>query len=649
MKKLMKMCLAIVLVITLAACNNSTSTTGTTSTTNASSKVYTPGNYTGIGSGNNGDIKVEVELSEKDIVSVKVVEHKESAGICEPAVEKIPLKIVEEQSLNIDAVSGATNSSKGILDAVANAIEQAGGDVNALRNKEKAVTESKVEEITTDVVIVGGGASGSSAALAAAETGAKVVLLEKAATVSGAGTMAGVLFADHSSLQIAAGKEVESSWIYDQFTQDSNYYSNSRLVSEIINKSASTVDWLIENGVNLTLLDAGYGSQYNHVGMPSTAHGYVDGGKVALQTIQDKVVSYGSQVMYETTGESIIFDSNGKVAGVNAKKADGTVLKINAKSVILSTGGFGGNEEMMAETFGEKAGTGLVKTATGDGIKMAWSAGAQKKGLNVAQWFGMKYDSENSKKLKNTSDLTNLVRNPLLFVNNEGRRFGSEEEAYESAALGTMMYNQPDGEMFVILDTGIIKDVAKKGLAEVFVDRWAHMYGKGITYSESGHVADIDAMTNAWRAPKDYTSVMEEAVQAGLVVKADSIEELGKLLQTPYLAEEVANYNQMAANGEDTQFFKDSKFMYELNEGPYYGVIVKLRCLGTLGGVAINENIQAIDDDGNAIDNLWVTGADAAGIYGNNYVMFEGGTLGFAYNSGRIAGENAAANATILK
>lgn len=643
MKKSMKLFLTIVLVVLLAGCSSSTASSGA-SQAEITSKNYTPGIYTGVGAGNNGDIKVEVELSENEIVSVKVVEHKESAGICEPAVEKIPLKIVEDQSLNVDTVSGATNTSKGIIDAVASAVEQSGGDVNALRNKEKIVAEKKIEEVETDVVVVGGGAAGSSAALAAAEKGAKVILLEKAASVSGAGSMAGVLFADHSSLQKAAGKEVDSAWIYDQFTKDSNYYSDSRLVSAIIKKSASTVDWLIENGVNLTLLDAGYGAQYNHVGMPSTAHGYMDGGKVALQTIHDKIVSYGSQVMYETAGNQLIFDNNGKVSGVVAQKADGIELRIAAKSVVLATGGFGGNEEMMAEIFGEKSGTGLVKTATGDGINMAWSAGAQKKGLDVAQWFGMKYDAENSKKMSNTSGLTNLVRNPLLFVNNEGKRFGSEEEAYESAALGTMMYNQPDGEMFIILDTGIIKDVAERGLAEVFVDRWAHMYGKGITYTEAGHVSEIDAMTDAWRAPKDYTSVMEEAVQAGVAVKADSIEELAKLLDTPYLAEEVANYNKMAENGEDTQFYKDPKFMYDLNEGPYYGVIVKLRCLGTLGGVAINESIQAIDENGNPIDNLWVAGADAGGIYGNNYVMFEGGTLGFAYNSGRIAGENAAAN-----
>lgn len=471
------------------------------------------------------------------------------------------------------------------------------------------------------------------------------MLLEKAAGVSGAGSMAGVLFADHSSLQIAAGKEVDSSWIYDQYTTDSNYNSNSTLVSAIIKKSASTVDWLIHNGVNLTLLDAGQGAQYNHVGMPTTAHGYVDGGVVALKTIHEKVKSFGGQVMYETSGESLIKDAKGKVIGVVAKKADGTELRISAKSVVLSTGGFGGNKEMMAETFGEKAGTGLVKTATGDGIKMAWDAGAQKTGQDVAQWFGMKFDSDNGKKMKSTADLTSFVRNPLLFVNKNGDRFGSEEEAYESAALGTMMYNQPEAEMYIVLDTAILNKVANKGLADVFVDRWAHMYGKGIKFTESGHVTDIDKVTDALRKPKDYTSVMEEAVKAGVAVKADTIEKLAKLINAPNLVKEVANYNKMATSGKDTQFYKDSKFMNPVSKAPYYAVITKLRCLGTLGGVAINEDIQSIDKNGKSIDNLWVTGADAGGMYGNSYVMFEGATLGFAYNSGRIAGENAAANA----
>ncbi|MEN1761351.1 FAD-dependent oxidoreductase [Anoxynatronum sibiricum] len=649
MKKHMSLVLALMLLLSLMACTSdgpaSPAPDETTATETSVENAYTPGVYKGVGKGHAGEMTVEVEFSENKIESIVVGEHKETKGIYEPAVERIPSTIMEEQTLNVDVVTGATNTSKGILEAVADAVKQAGGDVEALRSKARVETEKSAEEISADVVVVGGGASGSAAALAAAEKGAHVILLEKAAGVSGAGSMAGALFADRSSLQIAAGKEVDAQWIYDQYIKDSNYHANAGLVSAIIHKSASTVDWLVENGVNLVVLDAGHGAQYNHVGMPATAHGYVDGGVMALQTIHEKVESYGGQVMYETPGESLIMDANGKIAGVIARKVDGTELRITAKSVVIATGGFGGNAEMMAERFGTKSGTGLVRTATGDGVKMAWSAGAAEAGIDVAQWFGMTYDADKSKNMTNPRELTELVRNPLMFVNKEGKRFGSEEEAYESAALGNMMYNQPNAEMFIILDTGIIERVAEEGLAKVFVDRWGHMYGQGIKFMEAGREQNIDALTEAWRMPRDYTAVMEEAVEAGLAIKADTIEELARLLDAPYLVEEVAYYNTMAANGKDTQFYKDASFMNPVAQAPYYAVVTKLRCLGTLGGVAINEEIQAVDEAGQTIENLWVAGADAGGMYGNSYVMFEGATLGFAYNSGRIAGENAAENA----
>lgn len=610
-----------------------------------SSSGYQAGTYTAEADGNNGPVKVSAEFSGDAILSITVDEHQETTGLADPAIEKIPERIIEGQTLNVDAISGATNTSNAILTAVANCVEQAGGNVESLKTV-TAAQSSEIVEMEADVVVVGGGASGSGAALSAAQSGAKVVLLEKAASVSGAGTMAGVLFADHSSLQKEAGKEVDSEWLYDQYITDSNYNANASLVSKVISESAETVDWLIENGVNLTLLDAGYGAQYNHVGMPTTAHGYSDGGTAAIQHLHDALTELGGEVMYETPGTELIFDEDGRVAGVTAKKADGTTINIRSGSVILATGGFGGNKEMMAEYFGERAGTGLVGTATGDGLNMAWSAGAAELGSNVAQWFGMKYDGAKSKAMPNgTGDLTNLVRNPLLFVDKYGNRFGNEEEAYESAALGTMMYNLPDAQMFIVLDQGIVDAVAERGLADVFVDRWAHFYGQNVTYVENGHVKSLDADTEALRTPMDYTSTLEEAVAAGLAYKADSMEELATLLDMPALTETVNSYNKLCAAGQDTDFYKDVKFLNAVDEGPYYVVETALRCLGTLGGVKIDENMQAVTEENLPIDNLYVVGADAGGMYGNSYVMFEGGTLGFAYISGKVAGENAAANA----
>ena len=136
---------------------------------------------------------------------------------------------------------------------------------------------------------------------------------------------------------------------------------------------------------------------------------------------------------------------------------------------------------------------------------------------------------------------------------------------------------------------------------------------------------------------------MAQAVAAGIAVKADSIESLAKALGMENLVAEVSAYNALCASGSDTQFFKDTKFLYPVKQGPYYAVLTRLRCLGTLGGVAVDERMQAVDADQKPIANLYVVGADAGGVYGNNYVMFEGGTLGFAYTSGKIAGREAAA------
>ena len=195
------------------------------------------------------------------------------------------------------------------------------------------------------------------------------------------------------------------------------------------------------------------------------------------------------------------------------------------------------------------------------------------------------------------------------------------------------------------LDQGVVNDVAEKGLAEVFVDRWAHFYGQGVSYVENGKTVDLDASTEKLRTPTDYTETLEEAVKAGLVYKADSIEELAQTLGMDNLTDTINTYNQLCSDKNDTEYHKDAQFLYAVDEGPYYVVETALRCLGTLGGIKINENMQAVDEQNNPVANLYAVGADAGGMYGNSYVMFEGGTLGFAYISGKIAGECAADNA----
>ena len=175
MKKLVAALLSVLMVMSLSACSSQPTGTAT----------YTAGTYTGTGAGRNGDITVEVVFTDDAIESVTITDHAETGGISDPAINTIPEAIVESQSLGVDAVTGATLTSNGIIDAVADAVEQAGGDVEALKAVVVEKTAGEAIEETVDVVIVGAGGAGMAAAASALENGATVIVLEKTAAIGG--------------------------------------------------------------------------------------------------------------------------------------------------------------------------------------------------------------------------------------------------------------------------------------------------------------------------------------------------------------------------------------------------------------------------------------------------------------------------------
>lgn len=636
-KKITSLLLVFVLLLAITGCNG-----------NKGGQTYKEGTYTAAAKGKNGDIKVEVTLGQTEIKSVKVLEQSETKGIADPALENIPVEIVKNQTLNVDAVSGATITSNAILEAVSDCIKQAGGDAEALKNKETANKEKVTKTIETDIAVVGGGAAGTAAALAASESGKHVVLIEKTATPSGAGTFAGVLFATDSQLQKDAGKTVDPQWVYDQFMGTSEYHANGALIAKVIAKSGSTVDWLIKNGVKLNLLDPGHGGVVGHVGNPSTAHGYAEGGVAAITHLHEVIKKNGGEVLYQTTGQKLLLNDKKQVSGVIAQQSDGTELTIKAKSVVIATGGFAGNLEMTKEIFGDvDFGTPVVKSNMGEGIKMAWEAGAAK-GIIIPQNYGISPDfsaaSQELKGIENYSTLTGTFRTPILFVNNQGTRFTNEEVVLEAAHGAETLRSVIGGQIYAIADQSIINSVKENGLASL-VDRYSMFKGNNQRYVEGGKQVDTDQRYKDSITPTDTTKALEKAVEEGIVIKADTIEELAEKLNMPNLKATMDRYNELCASGKDVDHYKDSMYMDKLTTAPYYAVKYKyVNYLGTLGGVQVNENLQAVQSNGQPIPNLWVAGADASGAYGNAYVAFEGGTLGFAYNTGRIAGENAVDN-----
>lgn len=636
---------SILLVISLLGCQTSSVENNLEKTS-----TYKEGTYIGLGNGKNGPIKVETTFSNDKITSVKVLEHGETVGIAESAIEKTTEDIVKEQSLAIDVVSGATYTSQGILDAVEQSVIEAGGDVSVLKlkkEKEDSNKEQAVEELEYDIVVVGAGAAGTAAALAASESNQKVLLLEKTAVPMGAGTIAGGMFAAESSLQKAANKVVDKEWLFDEYMNSSSGYMNSLLVRTIIEESSETVDWLIDNGCELSLVDAGTGGSYAHIGMPTTLHGYKEGGLVAINKLIDSFKGNGGDVLFSTPVKELLKNESGNVAGVIAEKEDGTQLKVKAKAVILATGGFGGNEEMLKEYFGEKYTIGEVASNMGDGLKMAWDAGAGKYGASTTHYFWQSFPSESMPNLiealgNDFFALSAFTSYPHLRVNKLGQRFIDENTATNYAIHGAQIHMQPDQTEYIILDSSVLNKIATEGYVSI-EDHYGKWKDDRQFYMEFNLPNDTEELIARENTPTDFRPLLEGANGTGVVFKGETLEELSSNMgiDSETFIKSVNQYNNAIDTKKDDLFFADTTNLTPVIEGPYYAVKYVTRNLGTLGGVRINEKIEAIDESGNPIPGLYVAGADAGGMYGQSYVDFEGGTLGFAYTSGKLAGRNA--------
>lgn len=582
-----------------------------------SSKGYNfkAGTYEGSGTGKNGSIKVSVEVTNDSIKKVDILEQNETPSIAKDALEKIPQNIVKEQSLAIDTVSGATITSQGILDAVKDALSSSGVDMDKLTQK-TASTNNQVEEVEADIVVIGAGGAGTAAALRAAQEGKKVMLLEKTATPMGASTLAGGMFAADSRLQQEQGKTVDK-------------------------------NWLLDNHMELNLVDAGSGSAYNHVGMPATLHGYNEGGSVALKKLVQEFENAGGEVRWLTPAYEIQKDDNG-VKAVLAKKEDGSTLKINTKAAIIATGGYGGNKEMLEKYIGDQYTMGEVAQNTGDGINMAYCLGAGRSGLGVTQYFWETFKPEEIGQMAQILgddwfSMTAFTMFPFLRVNALGQRYSDETKVTSFAEHGGEIAQQPGQYEYAIIDSSILKKIAQSGVA-VIEDQYASWVGNEQFYMEFNEPNSTDAMYAQQHTPVDFTTTLDKLLDTKVVYKGNTIEELAKAMDVDVntLQASVNQYNQAIATGHDDAYAANTSRLVEVKEGPYYAVKYVARNLGTLGGIRINENMQVLDKDFNVIKGLYAAGADAGGMYGKAYVDFEGGTLGFAYTSGRLAGEQAA-------
>ncbi len=612
--------------------------------------LFTPGTYEGEGQGFNGPIKVSVTVTENEITKVEVVEHSETENIATSAIEQIPAAIVEHQTVAVDGVTGATGASNGIKEAVKEALLKAGASEDQISKEVKKEATSNVVDLEADVVVVGAGGSGTAAAVTAAENGAKVIVLEKTAIPGGTTANGGGFFAADSRKAREIGHEpVDTDMIFDMWMKEMDWKADANLVRQFLDLSHTTADWLEDRGLVFHKVEEAV--QQSHAEGTHGYHKYDDYTKTSEQlgAMLDKIVEeYGAEVYYETPAVELIAE-NGVVTGVKAGGKDGTIYNIKAKSVILATGGFVGNSDMVKEALnGVSVNASGYNTNVGDGINMALELGAATRSMEamVLHTFSIEGGSE----VKGEYDFMDryLATNSLAYMpivpwlDAQGFRYANEEIVYDRALSTNALVAQGNYAWF-IYNEELLNILENEGAAAAGMKESIAM----------GPMPDITPLHRGWNK---LTEIVGQMVENGHVKKADTLDELAKEtgMDPEILKATMAKYNEDARNKVDTLFGKDGDLMFEMSSGPYYAFKVTANNLCTVGGVRINANFQVVLNDPEngytPIKNLYAAGADAGGLYSDHYAhTIEGAAQGWAYNSGRLAGARATENALGIK
>ena len=607
--------------------------------TGAMALAYTEGTYTATAQGNNGPVTVSVTFSADAITDVTVVEHSETAGLSDRPIAEIPAAIVENQSLAVDTVSGATNSSNAILTAVADCVAQAGGDVEAL--KAVAVEKAPVEDVeaTYDVVVLGGGGAGLTASITAAQNGAKVILVEKAGSLGGNTLIAGQGFnacdperqANTEMSEALLGQlksyldldpadfgafaevlETVKGQINDYIASGSTILFDSpelhMLHTYMGGKRTGLDGTVIEPDLELArtfatnALDAlewaeSIGAQWNDTtstilgAMWPRSHGLANGNVITILT--DAAKANGVEIVTDTRANELIVE-NGKVVGVKATTSEGANVTLHANSgVVLATGGFSANAPMVVEYnnywpgLSDTMPSTNAPTITGDGIVMAKAVGADLVGMGFAQLMPSSHPVDGSL----FSGIWGSAETQV-FVNKEGKRYVNEYA--ERDVLSKAALAQTDGIFYIICDNKIAKNA---------------------------DVAGMEAKGN--------------------VVVADTLEELAEKLGIPAdtFVETIERYNSFVDAQKDDDFGKPL-FGEKIDEAPFVATPRSPSLHHTMGGVKIDTNTHVISTEGNVIDGLYAAGEVTGGLHAGN--RLGGNAMTDFLVFGRIAGENAA-------
>lgn len=498
-----------------------------------------------------------------------------------------------------------------------------------------------IETVETEILVCGAGTSGLFTACAAAEEGAKVVCLEKGAIGGGVRDNLGAL---NSRLQKEAGEEIDENEIVNDMIRYADNYCNPKLYHIWAQNSGEAIDWyqdrLEEAGFELYFEGAKNAkpSLYKHwatghiPSWPADAEfaGLSDvvNGKIVLG---DYAKSKGVDFRFSTPMVRLVQDESGKVTGAIAKSSDGYIKISASKGTVVCTGGYARNEEMLKtlqpQTLNKYSLSIAIDGTTGDGIKACLWAGAHMDEVHTAMVFdrvAVKPDELGGS--ETTGSLFWMGSNPWLKVNLNGERFTNEAAPYDYILNSTL--TQP---------------------GHTVVDIWDSDYEKHLEQFDIHGCARVFPFDNG--VPTNMTleaskSINEGLIENGYIVVADTIEELAEGLGLPAetLKKTVERQNENYDAGVDPDFGKDAHRLSAIRTAPFYGVRTSGYMLCTLDGITINENFQAVNDNGKAIEGLYVTGVDSGSYYAHTYPnMSTGNCCGRSVTFGRMIGKALAA------
>lgn len=570
----------------------------------AMAATYTAGTYTAETNGNNGPVKVEVDFSDDAITAVRVTEHAETAGISDAPIERIPAEIVEKQSLSVDAISGATNTSKAILLAVEDCVKQAGGDPEALKGAADTAETVEHEDMSADVVVVGGGIAGLAASISAAESGANVILVEKQAVVGGSGLLTAAGF--YGAETDAVPAEVETidemyNHILDMIAEGGSLENvDVDRIRHLCESSPEIVKWLEGMGAEFTTTSFGIKDAKEHYHL--LADGSNGSGQVKILAAQAEKA--GVNVMTETKCVALK-QENGVMTGITVMQGDAT-FDINAKSVILACGGYARNQEMMMRLAPQSLFSYTCSNAgaTGEVLQMAADLGAA--------WYNHQFMLTCGFTSDPNSALGMVCYPPyasMPVVDQTGHRFMNEFLLW--TLNSEMVRNVENAPFYGIFDSKFLKGTA----AEFKYDSIEQALAEGSPY----------------------------------VVKADTLEELAAkmgITDTEAFLETIKTYNSVKGTSDpEPAFGVPNEQLSFVEEGPFYGILMVSLNAGTMGGIQTQTTGEVLDVHGNVIPGLYACGEASNGaIYDRGYIS--GTSVLNCYVAGRDAGASATEYAT---